>query len=68
MVYVLVRVKLTVTEMWKPKFEDRGSEDFKNFTGMLARDIDNFYVSKSHDTDNKLFVNVVQIRYVSLVP
>lgn len=47
--------------MWRPQYEDRGSEQFKNISSEISTAVENLYVEKNN-IDNKIFVNVVQIK------
>lgn len=59
---VLVRVVFTVVDVWKPQFEDRGSEEFKNFDRTFSSAIEDLYAKNSNDVNNHVYAKVVQIR------
>lgn len=47
--------------MWQPQYEDRGSEQFKNFSSEISSAVENLYLEKNN-IGNSIFVNVVQIK------
>ncbi len=58
----LVRVVFTVVDVWKPEFEDRGSEEFKNFDRTFSSAVEELYAKNTNDVNNQVFAKVVQIR------
>lgn len=61
---VLVRVVFTVVDAWKPEFEDRGSEEFKEFDRSFSSAIEELYAKNTNDVGNHVYAKVVQIRWV----
>lgn len=60
--FLLVRVVFTVVDPWKPAFEDRGSEEFKNFDRTFSLALEELYDQNSNDVNNRVYAKVVQIR------
>lgn len=61
---LLVRVVFTVVDAWKPEFEDRGSEEFKEFDRSFSSAIEELYAKNTNDVGNHVYAKVVQIRWV----
>ncbi|XP_037037177.1 basement membrane-specific heparan sulfate proteoglycan core protein isoform X11 [Bradysia coprophila] len=58
----LFRVVFTVVDAWKPEFEDRGSEEFKEFDRTFSSAVEDLYAKNTNDVDNHVYAKVVQIR------
>lgn len=58
----IVRLKLTVEEIWSPEFADPNSQKYKESGHEIERELESLYDYDATTPDNKIIAHVVQIK------